>query len=132
MAELHSSLQAYLKQQRSTTKLFPREHPDFESVRACFVKRPGVQPALIARPQTADDVQGLVQYCVRNKVEFVIRTGGHDCAGRSQVHDLLWIDMRDIDYVEIAQDKATAKVGGGILFKGLTKALGEEGLVTPV
>ncbi|KAI3325061.1 FAD-binding domain-containing protein [Xylariaceae sp. AK1471] len=132
MASLHTSLQAYLDKQKSTTKLLHREHPDFESVRACFVKRLGVQPALIARPQNAEDVQTLVRYCVQNNVEFVVRTGGHDCAGRTQVHDILWIDMRDIDYVNIMEDKTTANIGGGILFRGLTKALGEEGLITPI
>lgn len=39
--------------------------------------------------------------------------------------------MRDINHVDVAADKTTVKVGGGILFKGLTKALGEKGLVTP-
>jgi hypothetical protein len=132
MALLQTSLQAYLDKQKSSTKLLPREHPDFDAVRACFAIRRAVQPALIARPQNAEDVRVLVRYCVQNKVEFVVRTGGHDCAGRSQVHDALWIDMRDIDFVNIAEDKTTAKVGGGILLRGLTRALGEEGLVTPV
>ncbi|KAI8952486.1 FAD-binding domain-containing protein [Xylaria longipes] len=130
MASL-SSVQAYLDEQKSTTKLVSREHPDFEALQACFAKKPSVQPALIALPQTAEDVQILVRYCAQNKVEFVVCTGGHDSPGGTEEQDVLWIDMRDIDHVDVTSDKTTVKVGGGILFRGLTKALGEKGLVTP-
>ncbi|RYC55926.1 hypothetical protein CHU98_g10286 [Xylaria longipes] len=122
---------AYLDEQKSTTKLVSREHPDFEALQACFAKKPSVQPALIALPQTAEDVQILVRYCAQNKVEFVVCTGGHDSPGGTEEQDVLWIDMRDIDHVDVTSDKTTVKVGGGILFRGLTKALGEKGLVTP-
>ncbi|KAI0452250.1 FAD-binding domain-containing protein [Xylaria acuta] len=131
MASLYTSVQTYLEEQKSTTKLVSREHPDFEALQACFAKKPSVQPALIAHPQTAEDVQSLVRYCAQNKIEFVVCTGGHDCPGGTEEQDVLWIDMRDIDHVDVAGDKTTVKVGGGILFRGLTKALGEKGLVTP-
>ncbi|CAJ2508078.1 Uu.00g092640.m01.CDS01 [Anthostomella pinea] len=125
-----AKLQEHLAQHPSI-KLITREDPDFEAVRACFVKRPA-KPSAIARPQSAEDVQALVRYCVGNGVDFNVRAGGHDCAGRSQVHDALTIDLRDLHHVRISDDKTTASVGGGILFRELTKALGEEDLVTPV
>ncbi|OTB06401.1 hypothetical protein M426DRAFT_20855 [Hypoxylon sp. CI-4A] len=64
--------------------------------------------------------------------DLVVRIGGHDFVGRSQVRDALTIDMRDIKYVRISDDEKTAGVGGGILFRNLTKALEKRGLVTPV
>ncbi|KAI0490938.1 hypothetical protein F4859DRAFT_508728 [Xylaria cf. heliscus] len=131
MATLSNSVQAYLDDQKSTTKLISREHPDFEAMQTYFSKKPRVQPALITRPQTAEDVQVLVRYCAQNNIEFVVRTGGPDTPGGTEGQDVLWIDMRDIDHLEVGGDKTTARIGGGILFRGLTEALAENGLVTP-
>lgn len=124
-----SSLESYLSQYPSI-KLFTPASSDYEALRECFVVRPA-KPFAIARPQTAEDVQALIRFCIKNDVDFNIRTGGHDCAGRSQIPDVLMIDMRDIDYVKVDESKTTARVGGGILTRGLTKALGEHGLITP-
>lgn len=85
----------------------------------------------IARPQNATGVQELVRFCVSNDVEFVVRSGGHDIAGRSNVNGALVIDMRDIQHVNISRDAKTANIGGGTLTGSLTTALGEQGLVTP-
>ncbi|KAI1503402.1 FAD-binding domain-containing protein [Biscogniauxia marginata] len=126
-----TALQQHLSQQHPDIKLLTRSSPEFEGVSACFVKRNDV-PLAIVRPQTAEHVQALVRYCVENGVDFVVRSGGHDCAGRSQVHDALTIDMRDIKYVRVSEDQKTARVGGGVIFRGLTTELDARGLVTPV
>ncbi|KAI1262435.1 FAD-binding domain-containing protein [Xylariaceae sp. FL1019] len=132
MSLSETTLQTYLTTHNSNTKLYSRTHAAFEPINAPFFKKPGVLPSLIARPQTAEDVQILIKYARENNVDFVIRTGGHDGAGRSQVHDALSIDMRDIQYVNVAQDRKTASVGGGILLRGVARGLGEFGLGTPV
>lgn len=88
-------------------------------------------PAAIVRPQTVDDVQGLVRTCVENGLDFNIRTGGHNCVGHTLVDNSVLIDMRDISGVTVSEDKKTARIGGGILAGGLLKALGEHGLITP-
>ncbi|KAI0115636.1 hypothetical protein GGR51DRAFT_576675 [Nemania sp. FL0031] len=104
----------------------------FEATRACFIKKDSEVPAAIARPQNAQQVQALVQHCIKNGVDFVVRSGGHDCAGRSQIAGALSIDMRDIKHVNISADEKTATVGGGILFRDLVAVLDARGLVTPV
>ncbi|KAI0594720.1 FAD-binding domain-containing protein [Biscogniauxia sp. FL1348] len=126
-----AALQQYLSGQCPDIRVLTPSSPEFEAVRACFVKRDAV-PLAIARPQTAQHVQALVRYCVENKVEFVVRSGGHDCAGRSQVHGALTIDMRDIKYVRVSEDSQTARVGGGTIFRDLTRELDARGLITPV
>lgn len=121
---------------------FAAQHPDipyltpkdsnFEDTRACFVKRDNDVPIAIARPQNAQHVQTLIKYCTQNNVDFVVRGGGHDCAGRSQVAGTLSIDLRDIKHVNVSADEKTATVGGGILFRDLAKELDSRGLITPV
>ncbi|KAH9901879.1 FAD-binding domain-containing protein [Xylariomycetidae sp. FL2044] len=128
--QILASLKEHLRQ-HSNIKLFTPDHPEFESIRSCFVKRPA-RPFAIVRPQSAEDVHALIQFCVHRDVDFVVRSGGHDNAGRSQVHDALTIDMRDIKHVYVSADETTARIGGGILFRDLTRALGDRGLVTAV
>lgn len=111
-------------------KVFQPTDAEWPEVKKCYINQAGA-PSVIARPQEASHIQDLVRLCVSNNVDFVIRSGGHDCAGRSQVNGALAVDMRDIQHVNISEDKQTAKIGGGILTGKLTKVLGEQGLVTP-
>ncbi|KAF5597876.1 6-hydroxy-D-nicotine oxidase [Fusarium pseudocircinatum] len=96
----------------------------------CFIKTSS-SPSIVARPKDASHVQELVRFCVSYSIDFVVRSGGHDCTGRSQVNGALTIDMRDIKSVNISEDKTTAEIGGGIITRELTKALDAEGLITP-
>ncbi|KAI1459686.1 FAD-binding domain-containing protein [Annulohypoxylon moriforme] len=131
-SETLNALEEYVAKSQPGIKLITPSSPEFEGVRACFVKRDNEEPIAIVRPQTAADVQTVVMYCVENDVDFVVRSGGHDCAGRSQVRGALTIDLRDINYVRVSEDEKTANVGGGIIFRDLTKELDARGLITPV
>ncbi|KAI2464933.1 FAD-binding domain-containing protein [Annulohypoxylon bovei var. microspora] len=131
-AETLTVLEQHLTKNHPGIKLITPLSSNFEDVRACFVKRDDDVPIAIARPQTAADVQALVKHCVENDVDFVVRSGGHDCAGRSQVRGALTIDLRDINYVRVSEDEKTASVGGGIIFRDLAKELDARGLITPV
>ncbi|KAI8649070.1 FAD-binding PCMH-type domain-containing protein [Fusarium keratoplasticum] len=110
--------------------IIPTDHEWADASRQYYTSQ-AARPDVITRPQNAAHVQDLVRLCMSNNVDFVVRTGGHDCAGRSQVNHALVIDMRDIRYIKILQDKRTAKIGGGTLIRDLATALGEEDLITP-
>lgn len=130
-----AALQEHLEQQHPRIPLLAPSDADFESARACFVKRDSSllpPPLAIARPQTAADVQALVRYCVAQRLDFVVRVGGHDCAGRSQVGGALTVDLRDIKHVVVGEGGETARVGGGVLFRDLARELDARGLVTAV
>lgn len=88
-------------------------------------------PRAILRPQNAEDVSAIVSFARQLNIPFSVRTGGHDLYGRSIVHDALCIDMRDIEFVEIASDRKTAVVGGGVRFGKLLTELHRFGLTTP-
>lgn len=111
-------------------KLHHPDSPEFTTLTNTFVVS-AAKPLAIARPQSIEDVQTLVRFCVSNGIEFSVRTGGHNCVGRTLVDEALLIDMRDIKSVSISEDSKTATVGGGVLAGGLLEALGEHGLVTP-
>jgi FAD/FMN-containing dehydrogenase len=128
-ADQLTELQLFLKRYDGID-LYTPASPDYEEYRESFVIRPA-RPFAIARPSTAGDVQALIRFCLRHEVDFNIRSGGHDSAGRSQINNGLSIDMRKLNYVDVAEDKSVAKIGGGILLGQLTKLLGDEDLVTP-
>ncbi|ROW04694.1 hypothetical protein VMCG_04745 [Cytospora schulzeri] len=119
-----------LQAQHPDIKLYTTDSSEYEALRKTYVVSPA-RPSAIARPQTAEHVQALVRVCLEKGVDFNIRTGGHNCVGRTLVDNALMIDMRDIAYVQVSEDKTTAKLGGGILVGPLLKSLGEYGLVTP-
>ncbi|KAF5544529.1 d-lactate dehydrogenase [Fusarium phyllophilum] len=119
---------------------FVTQHPNIKftfpgdaalvDITKCFIKTSSY-PSIVARPQDASHVQALVRFCVSHSVDFVVRSGGHDCTGRSQINGALTIDMRDINHVSISEDKKTVQIGGGIITRELTKALDAEGLISP-
>ncbi|KAI2633401.1 FAD-binding domain-containing protein [Xylaria nigripes] len=127
-----AALQQHLKAQQPALPLMTPSDPNFEAERACFIKLDGNKPAAIARPQNAAHVQALIQFCTKNGVDFIVRSGGHDPSGRSQVNGTLCIDMRDIKHVRISADSSTVAIGGGILFRDLAEELDARSLVTPI
>ena len=116
----------------NSIKLIVPTDSEFESTGRCFIINPAVKPLAIIRPTTHEDVSSIVMFCASRSVPFVVRNGGHDSAGRSQVDGALTIDLRDMNSVSISADRRTAKVNGGASAGDVADALGAHGLVTPV
>ncbi|KAH7191829.1 uncharacterized protein B0J16DRAFT_410603 [Fusarium flagelliforme] len=124
-----TELEAHLS--NSQVQVYHPDDPEYTKLQACFIDKP-IQTLGVVRPQTAEEVSSTLLFCLKNNVDFCVRTGGHDCASRTLVHGSLVIDMRDVKNVTISDDKETAKVGGGVLSGELCEILGKEGLATPV
>jgi FAD/FMN-containing dehydrogenase len=104
---------------------------EYESKRKTYNLDNTSSPSAIACPRHAQDVAALVRYAIESNLPITVRSGGHDIFGRSIVQSALCIDMRAIDFVEIAPDRKSAKIGGGILTGKLIEVLSKEGLATP-
>ncbi|KAI2998091.1 unnamed protein product [Aspergillus niger] len=89
------------------------------------------KPLICARPRTEEEVSRLVQFCAEQKIPFAVRSGGHDFFGRSVIHNGILIDMRDMDTVSVVSDRASARVGGGVIAGHLQETLQSHGLFTP-
>ncbi|KAL4919651.1 hypothetical protein BDW62DRAFT_216797 [Aspergillus aurantiobrunneus] len=89
------------------------------------------QPLVCVRPQTEQEVSQLVEFCTTEAIPFAVRSGGHDFFGRSLAHEGILIDMRTMDSVTVESDRASARVGGGVIAGKLQETLGEHGLFTP-
>lgn len=117
-------------EQNPSIKHFSAGSAEYESIRPSYVSVP-YKPSVIARPQTADDVAAIVTHCANNDIPFVVRGGGHDVQARSTVPDILQIDMRDINYVNVTPGKETAVIGGGVVLGKLLEQLEEHQLMAP-
>ncbi len=126
-----SKLQAFLQGHPHINYVTPSS-PNFAELRATFALDNPSNPLAIVRPKTAQEVSTIVKYSLSTNIEFVVRSGGNNLFGKSQVDGALTIDMRDIAHVEISGNRTTAKVGGGILNGALGAVLSGEGLVTPL
>ncbi|KAF7534063.1 hypothetical protein G7Z17_g13423 [Cylindrodendrum hubeiense] len=113
--------------------IFTRSTSGFESVRQTCNSNVTTQPLAIVRPRTEAEVSSVVIHCVGHspRIRLAIRTGGHDMWERSLVEDGVVIDLRALDQVEVAEDKSSARIGGGIMGGALIRQLETLGLSTP-
>lgn len=125
-----ATLETFLGKHPHITYATPSS-PNYASLRQIFTRDQQATPLAIVRPVSATDVSLLVKFAVSNSIKLTIRTGGHNLSGACFAQDALAIDMRDIAYVEIASDKKTARIGGGILQLDLATELEKDGLATP-
>src|SRR5690349_11900449 len=109
---------------------YPPSHPEYAGFQATWGSHAG-QPSVIVRPQTATQVADIVSACLASKSEFVVRSGGHDLAGRSMIAGVVQIDLRLVKEVIVAEDKKTAWIGGGASLADVVAGLAPDGLITP-
>ncbi|PLB52299.1 D-lactate dehydrogenase [Aspergillus steynii IBT 23096] len=124
------ALEAFLKD-HPTIGFTPPSHPEFASLcKICNASYRDV-PLAIVHPHSPEDVSTLIKYVQSTGLKFTIRTGGHNMEGRAIVEEALVIDMRALTSVQVAADRQSATVQGGILQGDLGKKLWQEGVVTP-
>lgn len=111
-------------------KLYTRSSPRYEELRAVYNLRVTSKPLVVCRPTTIEHVQGIVKTASSLKAPLAIRAGGHDLWGRACIEDSVTIDMRELDSQELAEDKQSIKIGGGILSGNFVSFLDTHGLCT--
>ena len=105
--------------------------PDYADLRTSYLADDSVVPSVIVQPRSAEDIAALVPILSNNSLPFTVRVGGHDLFSRSQLHNGVTIDLRQIADVHVAPDRQTATLGGGIITVDLLKKLKPHGLITP-
>ena len=87
------------------------------------------QPAAIALPETAEDVQTAVKWAGYHRIPLSVLGGGHDWAGRGLNDGGLVLNLQKLKSIEIDPAERTAVVGGGITGRELIAAADPFGLV---
>ncbi|KAI0376618.1 FAD binding domain protein [Hypomontagnella monticulosa] len=90
---------------------------------------PGVSVVVV--PSVENDVAETVKYANEHNIPFLAFSGGHGAISTvGKMKDGIQIRMSQLSSVEIAEDGATAKIGGGTLSKTITDTLWDAGKQT--
>ncbi|RGP64448.1 6-hydroxy-d-nicotine oxidase [Fusarium longipes] len=111
-------------------KIYTRSSPRYEALRGVYNKLITAKPLALCRPTSIAQIQAIVKAVSGLNVPLGVRAGGHDVFGRGCIADSITIDMRELDTQELAEDKKTVTVGGGITSKNLVGFLGSHNLCT--
>ena len=103
----------------------------YDAARAIWNVMHDRRPALIARPQSAQDVAAAVRYARARGLPIAVRGGGHSIPGHSVCDDGIVIDLRALNQVRVDPQARRAKIGGGTLLGEVDRATQEHGLVLP-
>ncbi len=105
--------------------------PGYEGARTIWNTMIEARPAIIALPETAEDVAELVRFAVREQLPLAVRGGGHNIAGTALADGGLTINMSRM--ASITYDAATNRVtvGAGATWAEVDAALEPFGLVVP-
>ncbi len=105
--------------------------PDYEETRKLWNGEfNNLNPAMIAKVATAEDVQNAVRFARAHDLLVAVRCGGHSYMGQSSCDGGLVIDMRAIGDVQVDAAAKTARVGGGALLGAMDAATMKYGLAT--
>ena len=90
------------------------------------------RPALIARCETAAEVQQAVRVAAASNLLVSIKGGGHNIAGNALCHDGLMIDLSPMKRVVVDAAARTARVQPGATLAELDAATQAHGLAVPL
>jgi FAD/FMN-containing dehydrogenase len=104
--------------------------PDYEAARPVWNARVDVRPALIVRPASVEAVVDALGVGRDAGLPIAVRGGGHSVAGHGTVEGGLVIDLVRLDRIAVDPAARVARVGGGVRWGALDRALAEHGLAT--
>ena len=107
------------------------EDTSYDAARVIWNAMHDRRPALIVRPQTAQDVVAAIGYARAQGLLIAVRGGGHSMPGHSVCNDGIVIDLRALNRVRVDPQTRRATVGGGALLGDVDRATQELGLVLP-
>ena len=131
MADTDTPVVRNLRRLMPDLSIYTKDSSDYRDCLKLYNHALSEQPLVSVRPRTEPEVSQLIQFCTAGAIPFSVRSGGHDFFGRSVIHEGILIDMRAMDSVMVEPDRASARVGGGVIAGALQETLDSHGLFTP-
>jgi FAD/FMN-containing dehydrogenase len=104
---------------------------EYDAARRCFNALVDRRPAVIARSLGTGDVATAFAFAREHDLEVAVRGGGHNPAGHCVLDGGLVIDLSQMRAVEVDDEGAIARAGGGSTWLDFDPATQAFGLVTP-
>ncbi len=108
-----------------TGKIITRENRDYnESIKA-WNRAINKHPLVIVYCYNEEDVINAIKWSRENLKEIRVRSGSHSYEGYSTGDDVVVIDVSNINYININEEKRYVKIGGGVRNREAYEALGK-------
>lgn len=105
--------------------------PGYEEARTIWNAMIEARPAIIALPETDEDVAELVRFAVREALPLSVRGGGHNIAGTALADGGLTINMGRMKAIAYDEKSNRVSVGAGATWAEVDAALEPFGLIVP-
>ncbi|KAH0497615.1 hypothetical protein TgHK011_004908 [Trichoderma gracile] len=114
--------------------IYTKSDAVYETIGPAFNLTISTLPLVVVRPLEESHVQATVKIARAAGIPLGIRSGGSELSARNYrgVDRGIIIDMRSMCFVNVSDDKASAKIGGGIIGGDLAVALSKQDLFTPI
>jgi FAD/FMN-containing dehydrogenase len=115
-----------------TGEVVLRSDPGYDQARAVWNGMIDRHPAVVVRPNGADDVVVALRWAREQELDIAVRCGGHSIPGLSTCDDGIVIDLARMNTVDVDPARRVARVDGGALLGALDQHAQRVGLVCPV
>jgi FAD/FMN-containing dehydrogenase len=116
---------------RLTGTVLTEDDPGYEDARTIWNAMIDARPAIIALPETDNDVAELVRFAVRERLPLAVRGGGHNIAGTALADGGLTINMSRMNAIAYDETTNSVTVGAGATWGEVDAALEPLGLIVP-
>ena len=104
------------------------EAPEWDEVRLAWNLAVDQRPALVALPETADDVVAIVEYAREHGYRIAPQGTGHNAGPLGPMPHTVLLKTERMRGVEIDAERAIARVEAGVVWAEVTAAAAEHGL----
>jgi FAD/FMN-containing dehydrogenase len=105
--------------------------PEWDTARLAWNLAVDQRPAMVALPETSDDVAAVVAYAAQAGLRVAVQGTGHGAGARGgELSDSILLKMERMRRVQIDAAGRTARVEAGVIWSEVAEAAAEHGLAT--
>ena len=114
---------------RVTGEIVLPDDPEWDTARLAWNLAVDQRPAMVALPETSDDVATVVAYAAQAGLRVAVQGTGHGAVARGgELSDSILLKMERMRGVEIDAANRTARVEAGVIWSEVAEAAAEHGL----
>ena len=111
-----------------TVKLVFPQHEEWDAARRAWNLAVDQNPAVVAIPETGDEVAQAVRYARDHGLRVAPQSTGHNAAPLGDMSDTMLLKTERLRSVEIDAERSVARVGGGAVWADVTHPAAAHGL----
>ena len=114
-----------------TGKVITKSSEEYNASIICWNRAIEKYPLVIIYCFNEEDVINAIKWTRENNIEIRVRSGAHSYEGYSTGNDIAIIDVSNLNKIYIDEERAIAKIGGGVRNREAYEAFGARGYAFP-